>query len=72
MQTIFSFGSKQRTFLSFEESLKNVKRIMKFENVDIVLQRTHIYGGRREKSQYISNLIYITSCFFIPSQYDVY
>jgi hypothetical protein len=26
----------------------------------------------KQMSQYISNLIYIASCFFIPSQYDVY
>ena len=33
---------KYSTFLSFEERLKNVKRIMKFENVGIVFQHTNI------------------------------
>ena len=31
----------------------------------------HVYG-RTEKSHCISNLIYVASCFFVPSQYDEY
>jgi hypothetical protein len=55
-----------------ENSLGNVKWIKKLEKVWLFFITTFMLTVERQISWCISNLIYIASCFFIPSQYDVY
>ena len=55
--------------LKAPQRVSNGKRNLKF---CALYYSKNLYYNRQLESRYTSNLSYIASCFFIPSQYDVY
>ena len=54
-----------------KNNLGNIKRIKKFENFGLFIT-TYTRTVEWQISRCTCNLIYVASCFFIPSQWDVY